>query len=251
MRGHNVFLSSISILGCLLPLTATIALADSQPDVVSAPVEKVYVPLGFDDNDNVEIVLHGHFNSSCYKVGPTTARVDYETQTIHIDSKAYLYREGTCAQMIVPFTETVSIGLVKEGSYQIVLDDARSLAGAVLEIKAATSNNPDDFLYAPVDAVKLDAPRGEGAKLTVEGRYPHMFIGCMVIRDLKIQKARGNVIVVQPIAALTDGQECESQSLTKKFIITKSLDFPVEKTEYLLHARATSGHSVNRLVEVE
>ena len=248
MRGLNSFLRFVSM---LVICPAAVALAETQPVLVRSPVEKIYVPLGFDDNDNVEVILHGRFPNSCYKVGPTTVRIDYQSQTIFIDAEAYLYSDGVCAQMLVPFTETVSLGLIKEGIYQIVVEEGLSLAGSVLEIKAATSSSPDDFLYAPVEMVKLEGARNKAAQVTVEGRYPHMFIGCMVIRDLKVQQARDNVIVVQPIAELTDGQDCEPQSLTKKFIVTKTLPFPLDKTEYLLHARATSGHSINRLVEVE
>jgi len=236
---------------CLAAMAPTLARAETQPDIVPAPVEKVYIPLGFDDNDNVEVVIHGHFPSSCYKIGPISSRIDYDTRTIFIDAKAYLYREGTCAQMLVPFTETVNIGLVKEGTYDVRIENRAAFVGSVLEIKAATSSNPDDYLYAPVDSVKLDVSVGSEGTVQVEGRYPYMFIGCMVIRDLKVQKARGNVIVVQPIAELTDGAVCEPQAMTKKFVVTKPLGFSIEKTEYLLHSRATSGHSINRLVNVE
>lgn len=248
---QKLVMISAATFGCMGAFQSTMAIGDTLPDIVRAPVEKVYIPLGFDDNDNVEVVIHGHFPSSCYKIGPTSSRIDYNTRTIYIDAKAYLYRDGVCAQMLVPFTETINIGLVKEGTYDVQLEDRSSFVGSILEIKAATSSNPDDYLYAPVDSVRLNGTVGSETSVQVEGRYPHMFIGCMIIRDLKVQKARGNVIVVQPIAELTDGAECEPQTLTKKFVVTKPLGFAVERTEYLLHSRATSGHSINKLVDIE
>ena len=57
-----------------------------EPALVGAPVEKVFVPLGFDDNDNVEVVVHGHFQSTCFKVGPSTATVDAAAKTVTINA---------------------------------------------------------------------------------------------------------------------------------------------------------------------
>src|SRR4051812_23862670 len=86
-------------------VTANIALASgSAPRLVRAPVEKVYAPFGFDDNDNSEVVIHGHFPNTCYKTGPATALVDSNAKTITIDAQSYLYG-GVCAQMVVPYIQ--------------------------------------------------------------------------------------------------------------------------------------------------
>ena len=76
-----------------------------------------------------------------------------------------------------------------------------------------------------------------------------MFVGCMVLKDVKTSLTPGNVMVVQPIAELVDGPECLAQADDKRFSFTKPLGFTPKKEEYLIHARSTSGSSVNRVVD--
>ena len=41
------------------------AFADDSAVLVQAPIDKVFVPLGFDDNDKVELIIHGQFPNTC------------------------------------------------------------------------------------------------------------------------------------------------------------------------------------------
>jgi len=38
----------------------------AQPVIISAPVEHLYVPTGFDSNDSVEVIVTGNFPNACY-----------------------------------------------------------------------------------------------------------------------------------------------------------------------------------------
>lgn len=223
----------------------------ASPILVKAPVEKIFVPLGFDTNDNIEIFYHGHFPNSCYKVGPAKAVVDEAKKTISVQASAYYYAGSFCAQMLVPFDGSIKMGIMPQGEYSVVVDGDAQVTEAALQIKVANTQNPDDYLYAPVDSVRLVANQTEESdvKIKVEGSYPFMFVGCMVLRDVKTSLTPGNVLVVQPIAELVDGPECLAQADDKKFSYTKPLGFTPKKEEYLIHARSTSGSSVNKIVD--
>lgn len=246
LNAQGVFMSLIAGMGMMGS-----ALFAGNPILVKAPVEKVFVPLGFDTNDNVEVFYHGHFPNSCYKVGPAKASLDEKNKVISVQASAYYYPGSFCAQMLVPFSGSIKMGIMPEGEYSVAVDGDGQVTEAALQIKIASSPNPDDFLYAPVESIKVinDPEKESDIQLKIEGTYPFMFVGCMVLRDLKTSLTPGNVIVVQPVAELVDGPECLSQADDKRFSYIKPLGFSPKKEEYLLHARSTSGSSVNRVID--
>jgi hypothetical protein len=245
----------VGVVGCALSVGVVTGLGtaygQSAPVLVKAPVEKIFVPLGFDTNDDVEVFFRGHFPNSCYKVGPSKATFDEAKKTITLEASAYYYKGVLCAQMLVPFDGSVKVGMVPEGEYSVVVDGDTQVTEGILNIKVAKTADPDDYLYAPVENISITNPTNESTELgvKVEGNYPFMFIGCMVLRDVKMSVSPGNVVVIQPIAELVDGPECLAQADNKKFSFTKALGFAPKKEEYLLHARSTSGSSINRVVD--
>ena len=224
------------------------ARAETEPKLVLSPVEKVFVPLGFDNNDNVEIVLHGHFRNSCYKVGPAHAKVNHLTKKIHVTAYAYKY-PATCLQALVSFTQVVKLGTVDVGDYKILLGQAPDLGEVNLNIVKSRTVSPDDFLYAPVSEVNLagNEPAGQPT-ITVSGSYPFMFRGCMILRDVRVQQTPGNVLVVQPVAEYTEGDECLPQTQSKSFAVSVPLAERVHG-DNLIHVRVLNGDSLNRVVE--
>lgn len=229
---------------------APVALA-AGPELVTAPVDKVFVPLGFDDNDNVEVVVHGNFPNTCYKIGPSKASVDVASRTITVDAKAYHYGEALCAQVIVPFTESIPLGIVPPGEYRVIVDNRPTAETNPLVVSIATSSDPDEYLYAPVHNAAL-ADANNGYNVVVQGEYPFTFVGCMVMKEIRTRMTPGNVLVVLPIAELLpDGPRCDEQARTgKKFNITVPVTEPLGRAEYLIHVRSLGGSSVNRFVDL-
>ena len=104
------------------------AFAANNAVLVPAPIEKVFVPLGFDDNDKVEVIVHGEFPSSCYKMGPAGATVDAVGKKIVINAQAYYYPGAVCISMMVPFIKSVELpGLMAPGVYEVSLPIRLSL----------------------------------------------------------------------------------------------------------------------------
>jgi len=247
---------STSAFSCAVIIAATSYALNSQalavveePVLVSAPVQKVFVPLGFDNNDNVEVVVHGHFSNSCYKVGPSNATVDTDAKTVTIQAQAFEYPQAICAQMQVPFTVEVKIGLLKEGEYRVLVAGSPDLVTDPLIVGAATTSNPDDYIYAPVHQASIVKDAQGVDHLQIEGVYPYMFIGCMKISEVRVSQAPGQVIVVQPIAEILEDRLCSPLD-SKNFTILKAIEFPLTFTEYLIHVRTLSGTSVNRFIEL-
>lgn len=230
--------------------TASLALAEG-PVLVRAPVEKVFTPLGFDDNDDSEVVLHGHFANSCYKVGPATATTDVNTRTITIDAQAWRYPGAVCAQVIVPFTQAIKLGPVPAGEYQIKVLERPEASTLPLNITPSRTRNPDDYLYAPVENITIEKTAMGQRKVVLEGSYPYTFIGCMKIVEVRERVTPGQVIVVQPIAQMfEDDADCTDQAVSKKFRVEQVLIDANEAAEYLAHVRVLEGQSINRVFDL-
>lgn len=241
--------ASASVVSFFATFTLTApGLAQTGPTLVTAPVEKVFVPLGFDDNDDIEVVIHGHFANSCFKTGPTKASVDEENHTVEIVAQAWRYNGGECAQMLVPFVQSVKIGTVKPATYKIVVADRPAAEVVPLVVATARTTSADDNLYAPVASVALDAADGQYT-LRLEGEYPLMFVGCMVMKEVKTYMSPGNTLVVLPIAELTDGPACATPGWSMKYKLEQPLG-AIADGEYLIHVRTLNGNSLNRFTEL-
>lgn len=224
-------------------------MAFANPVEVASPVAKVFVPEGFDDNDNAEIVLHGEYPNTCYQVGRTAAKVDEKTREIMVWAISLKYPGENCQDVKVPFTQVVELGILKQGDYKIVLNPDANIGGT-LTVARRHVEAPEDHLYAPVTNASLgqtdDAAR---QTLTLSGEYPYMFIGCMVIDEVRTTLTSGNVLVVQPIAKIAEDEtpECQNQTKDKAFKVTKELDTMLQG-QGLIHVRVLNGDAINQIV---
>jgi hypothetical protein len=229
----------------LAPLGALAAPRPEFPRVVALQAEKLYVPNGFDSNDNVEVVVHGHLPSTCYKVQDVSVERDDATGTITVQPLVFRYR-GPCLQMLIPFTTPAKLGLLKPGKYTVKQKRSGGATDATLTVRAAVTESPDDFLYAPVDNVKLSALQEEAGayKLTIEGNFPYMFVGCMRMQKV-VTDVQGEILVVQPVAEIVDGPECSDRrpdnSYSYETVVRGALT-----DELLVHVRSLNGESFNR-----
>lgn len=229
-------------LGLILIAAVTSVQANENftPATVKAAVHTGYIPDGFDTNDHVQIVAEGAFPNTCYRPASINGRVDESKKAVVVDSLAYKY-SGMCLQMIVPFSSTVDVGLLKQGTYSVV-DSGSNKALGEMKVRVAPSSSADDFLYAPVSQAYLKNEAG-ATTVTVEGEFSN---SCLSLKDVVVN-VQPKVIVVQPVSELSDSTDCKNGS------------FPFEKTvrvegankgRYLLHVRSLNGKAINNLVDL-
>lgn len=229
---------------------------DLRPALAPAPVEKVFVPLGFDDNDNVEIVLAGHFTNACSKVGPVEVAVDAARKTVTLSPKMFVYdRGGRCAaqEMYLPFSQTVNLGTLDVGDYKVRLASQPDLAAEDLRVERATKATPDDYLYAPVDDVLVRQQPSLGGKLrriTLRGTFPTLVDGCFALKEVRTNVTPGNVVVVLPIVETLGSGDCASRGVSREFSFRSTIAADI-KGMALVHVRVMNGQSFNRVVRVD
>lgn len=233
----------------LLFLTGSVSLASVLPTeteertLVPLSFDTLYIPSGFDSNDNVQLVGEGFFRNACFSLAPTTVSVDHAGKTIFLLPQAYVYN-GPCAQVvqpfvILPFVVEINVGTLEPGTYQILQGPERAIAGYV-NVARANRDSVDDFLYAPVSEIDV---RQVGAETEIH-LSGHMLGSCQRLGEVKTT-VENNVITVYPYAYNVAGDDC----LRGRFPFSKTIRVRAPAGRYLIHVRAQAGEALNRIVD--
>lgn len=225
----------------------------SNERLIPSPVEKLFVPTGFDDNDNAEVVLHGHYTSSCYKTGPTDLTIDVERKVIKVMPQSYEYTNTICAAIMVPFIQTIKLGTLPVGLYSVEVANVSGVETKSLFVKPRVTDSPDDFIYASADEAHLEfGTASDEPSLVISGRYPYTYVGCAIMKEVSAFETPGNVLLVLPkMELLTNQVECMARNWSQAFKFTQKLSIPLKAGEdYLLHVRVLNGNSLNRIEAV-
>lgn len=251
MKNNSRILSLLGLSFLVAGVFANSARAESQPSLSHAPVKKVFVPQGFDDNDNAEVILQGYFPNSCMKLGPVESYVNPDSQVIQINPQVYVYESAACLQVRVPFVQKVQLGNLNSGAWNIAVDGELDVEPLPLSVKKAVSAAPDDYLYAPVDeVVLLPEPKSNLHRLVVSGRWPELPEGaCFELVRLESRMGPDNALVVLPIAELRPQEKCSlPDNKQRAFSASVLLDKPLP-VDALVHVRVLNGESLNKFYD--
>ena len=223
-----------------------------QPALISITPDHIFAPMGFDDNDNAQVVLDGELSDTCHKLGPTSFKIDEANQRIYVQQQAYYYPGAWCAQVRVPYVQTLNLGLLRAGQYEIVTqrEDGTLISASMLPVAAATTLSPDDHLYAPVTDVFLEKSLG-----TLEGQdvFHTLFVSgsfnnsCMKFKEMKMIVRDNNVIEILPLVEMDKTGGCSQ--LVTEFNVGVSLK-SIPKGRHLIHIRSLNGQSINRVADL-
>ncbi|MEY4064688.1 MAG: hypothetical protein RIR26_896 [Pseudomonadota bacterium] len=227
------------------------ALAGSRPVLAPAPVQRAFIPEGFDDNDNVEVILHGHFPNSCMKVGPVDVSINADSRVVSLKPEVYAYESELCAQVSIPFMQKVALGHLPAGAWKLELPEKLAYEPAPLVVHRARSAAPDDALYAPVDEVVL-IPESQGALhlVVVSGRWPEPPEGkCFELVRVANRMGADNALVVLPIVEIKNEGQCKvSRNAQKSFVGSAVVNGAISE-DVLVHVRVMNGDSLNKFYE--
>lgn len=225
------------ILNLFFALTAW---AQTELPVNISRIDTIYVPHGFDSNDQVQFVVEGTYRDTCSKPAGTRFTVNPSSKVIQVSAHEYRYA-GPCLDVLVQHDEVVNLGIVPAGNYQIVMSEGSSLGR--LDVKFATKSLPDDYLYAPISQAYLKKTNGK-LSLTLSGVFTN---SCMKIQKV-ISSVKNNVIAVQPLATPPKSSEQCNQG---RFPFEHSTYIEAPKSgRYLLHVRSLNGKAINNLFDL-
>lgn len=214
--------------------------SDSTPTTVPATFKNLYVPRGFDSNDNIQVAGEGVFSNSCFKIAPPVVSIDESGKKITLAAQAYQY-SGMCMQMLIPFQQVVDLGIIKTPGVYKILTAAGVQIGEV-DVAAARTSEPDDFFYAPVQRVSFEDGADNTVSLRVE--FP---TNCLTIGEVRVDKQQ-NVVVIQPIAKLVRRFGCAMGY----FPVTEVIKLgKVNQGRYLLHVRSSGSQANNQIIAIQ
>ena len=226
----RIFLCGIAILFCVI--------AEAQIRV-PAGFHTLYIPGGFDSNDNVQFVGEGWFRSSCYRPATTDFKVDQQSKEIEIAPSAFEYY-GFCLQVMLPYDRELNLGILNPGTYKIKQNQEIVGEVKVAEAKVTTA---DEAQYAPINQAFI---------IKSEGVYQYGIVGdltnsCMYLDRVEVI-VEPQVIVLRPIVGMQPRRSCRDGIF--QFSKFGRLG-DVKKGRYLLHVRSMNGNSVNSLVSIQ
>lgn len=215
----------------------------NKPELIGVGSEHIFVPSGFDDNDNAQIVISGNLPNSCYRVADPVMKVNHRQKKVYVKPQAYVYPSSWCLQVPVPFTQTLNLGVLNASSYEVVEvgpRDQQSSHGK-MNIKKSMSGSADDFLYASVKAASVSKETGKNI-LRLTGTLSS---GCMHLKEVKVIHQVKEVIEVLPITEMNGADVCDQ----RVYPFETQVELPtVHSDAVLIHIRTLNGQSVN-LVE--
>ncbi len=234
---------SLTLLLLISPLQAFAEVAE-----VTWLPEKVFTPNGFDDNDQVQVTLHGQFPNSCYRAGAVTAKI--ENGKIIVLNKAFHDLSPFCIDMLVPWTTTVTVGTLAPGNYEVlVISPAETpVSYEKFTVQAAKSVSIDDYLYAYVNAVmvKVD-PRTRIPSVTLSGTFG---MTCLFIQEIKIIRDESDTVVILPIVGIGKPETCGYPIAPIPYRKTIVLNKPLLERMTLFHVRSLNGQAISQVVEL-
>ncbi len=228
-----------------LSLASGTALADDDPvpnPPIPVDVRDVFVPVGFDNNDEVEVVLDGYLPDTCYKLA--FSRVTFDQATHRYTVRQYARKmPGICFETPVPFTTEAPLGLIKAGAYDVT---SRGADQQPLDVAVATQDGTDDHLYAPVDTVRVErVVGGTGLQAVIEGRFTS---SCMRFEELRLIDT-GRTLQLLPIIRLMSQADCRIQE--RPFLEKIKLPTTMTSGRHLLHVRSLNGKAQNAVFSVD
>jgi hypothetical protein len=199
------------------------------------PVDHLYVPKGYDSNDNIELVVEGYLPNLCYKNPASVIDVKGKTVNVSIVANSTDFDGAQCAEMIVPFSHVFTVGLLDKGNYNVVVNGKHNTSLFVTE---SSSDAIDDEIYANVH--QIEQIPGE-QRVIVRGYHPSY---CLEFDKFIIDDNGTDTYSVRPITKQI------SDFCPKKMIpFEYEMEVPsaLKRNRVLIHVRSMNGNSVNSI----
>jgi hypothetical protein len=234
------FFRAFAFAGFFLALSSTSRADDQLPHPINLLPTNTFAPPGFDDNDNAEVVLQGNYISSCFRTGVPIVKVDQINFQIWIQSQTLYYQSSWCIRVLVPYTQEVDLGVLRQGLYTVNVADTQGRwhATARLPVAHAHTSAPDDFLYASATDARIE----DGGLLRLTGTFSN---DCMSMGEVTLLYRAQNIIEVLPKVNVAQ-RAC--RDVLVPFESAVKLNSPWHGTT-LVHIRTMNGHAINRIAE--
>lgn len=211
------------------------------PKIVDLEPTEIFIPVGFDDNDDVVAVVDGYLPDTCFRLRSPEMTVDAEKGKVMVQPKAMLF-PGPCLDVTIPYTTVVRLGTVPKGTYTVAT--RKGNVSDSLNVKQATKQQPDDYLYAPVESAQIEKLAGNQLRAILSGRFTS---NCLKLEEVRIANS-GKTLEVLPIMKQLEKAENGEACKKVEMPFEEKVMLPeIKAGRHLLHVRTLNGHSVNEV----
>jgi hypothetical protein len=232
---------SMKILFSMMVLAfANVAFSQS---VVEAPVKHLFIPHGFDNNDNIELVVTGEFPSTCYS--SHKSEVEVNGDIVNIKVTALKKESEVCEQIMIGFKEVVRIGTLQGGDYKVVVNQgSASEQQENVTIEEASSNSVDEYVYANVEYIDLGFTGGTSGSAMIMAQTPG---DCYDFDRVEYLSNKKDTLSVLPI--LKKVKPVCGKMKVRVEIPIKFDPAQFSYSQILLFTRSLQGQSVSTIIE--
>lgn len=205
------------------------------------PVDAAFIPAGFDNNDNVELVVTGYLPDLCHKAPSAKVQITGNMIEVKVTSLYYGDTRPFCPEMVVPFTQTVQLGVMDEGQYEVVVNEKTPWAQKEkMKITKSSSVMVDDYNYAYVQYI--DKEVGDN-KVALRGYNPS---DCFVLDKIDFISNRKDTYSILPkMKQVKDFCPMKMMPFSYSWNVPEKL----KGKKILLHVRTMDGNSVNTILK--
>lgn len=209
------------------------------PVVVTVQPEDIFLLNGFDNNDQVEVIISGYLPTLCHQSPNLKSRVEGNQILITLTALHYDRSNPFCTQIPIPFLEVINVGVLSAGDYQVVVNrDTPYEASDILHVEVAPTQEQNNFVYAQVEYVeKIQGER----TIVLAGTNPS---DCLALDRVQFVSNDKNAMAVLPVLKKIS-DDCGYRPTQFKYMI----DVPkvLSKEKILIHVRRMDGKAVNTL----
>jgi DNA gyrase inhibitor GyrI len=251
----NTPLTLVALLVASATSLPTPTLADP-PSREEIPVRAVLFPAtGFDDNDNVRILIEGVLPDACYVLGDRTVSINPHTRKVMIRQYAWRQTTGACASGDLltegDFSEEVSLGRLPAGEYRVAHYPTGNGAATwrSLKVAVAQASTIDNAIYARVTSI--DVPDLALATDNVRVRITGLLTSdCFQLGEpLSVQQVEDTFVILPVENRKFDCISAPTPQMGRVFDRTLELG-RLPPGRYLVHVRSNNGQVVERAFSV-
>lgn len=202
------------------------------------PATQLWIPAGFDDNDDVVIVAEGVLPDTCHQLSDPSVEVGSGNSNIAVTLQATV-AAGQCAPVPVPFQQEIYLGQLTSGIWSVTVNGLA--AEQLLNVARATGSGIDDYIYAPVERVKVKVDEATGQSvIQLRGK---LSVSCLTWKEARLI-VQPTVFVILPILEQTS-TDCRPATR----LIAHDIPVPSDLANgrYLIHVRSLNGRAINHV----
>jgi hypothetical protein len=227
-----------------------------QSERVLLALDNAFIPAdGFDDNDNIQVVIEGYLPNACYTLAQAGAVLDDESHTLIVYQAAMKATRGVCADgaelppdLAAPryFWKVVDVGHLQAGHYKLEYRSSLGRQFKDFRVQFSPSEQVDNMDYVLVTNAFVNnevLSSQEQFEIRITGELTS---SCAVLDESSLVYEAGDVIVV----LLTTKRTAEfCMPASRPFYRVIRARTPA-KGRYLLHVRSVGGESRNKIFSV-